>query len=450
MADSIYRTPVVLSTDGLNHKPLGSGEKLDPNTIPIDTSILKPGEDGNLTISPDDLISKEPNNPLVTSPSDGKLKVDTSKLVSPNDPLLSVADNKIKSTLTAELNSAGQLVLKGAGGKTVATVTLPVIPGLPTVAEFLTDFTPPSGASVLGGSGKGSYLHLRFAMSNGTTKDLYISTSAFLNGAGGGDGGGVSVKPGGGVGTDNGQLVVNPGDIIVPGGGLVSDSTNGGKLRVNCADLKTCINNTVKDNFATGGGLIAGTDGKFKVDWTKAPSSGDGSSGGGGEATTSKGLSLGTKIGEYTSGTEPMTSNSIEWVLTDVKKDKILFIKVTNYEFLKPTSGGNTDLVYCRLKRPFVTYHNHISFDTTECGYGSNVDMLYGVNLGLENYVDLGPTVGEHVDESENTGISTTSTCPRIHSMVGNIFMFAPDKDYDTLTLSLRGMNVRVGLEAYQ
>lgn len=440
MASTVYRIPIVLSADGKNHVPAQSGEKLDPNSIPIDSSLgnlLKPGENG-LTLSPDDLISKEPNNSLVVSSSDGKLKVDANKLVAPNDPLLSVADNKIKSTLTVELTNAGQLILKGVGGKTVGSVTLPVVPGLPTVAEFLTNYTPQNSAGVIGGGGKGNYLHLQFAMSNGTTKDLYINYTAMLSGGGN-------------------SSTTNPSDLIVPGGGLVVD---GNKLKVNCADLKTCINTTVSGNFLSNGGLTTDSTGKFKVDWDKAPSSGDGGS-------SSSGLTIGEKIGEYSFSNPTGGSEDTEWVLTNIIAGKMLFIRVKTYKFELGTDYTSSyPTAYALLKRPFSTYVNSMPVynNTVEHSYTSclhaptpplgTLDTSSGTPPASEGikYLAIGPMIRYSSITNQVHGSDTDAqlSCRHLDNQVDSVFMFIPDKAYSTLTLSLALKNVVLGLEAYQ
>lgn len=417
MASTVYRTPIVLSADGKNHVPAQSGEKLDPNSIPIDSSLgnlLKPGENG-LTLSPDDLISKEPNNSLVVSSSDGKLKVDANKLVAPNDPLLSVADNKIKSTLTVELTNAGQLILKGVGGKTVGSVTLPVVPGLPTVAEFLTNYTPQNSAGVIGGGGNGNYLHLQFAMSNGTTKDLYINYTAMLSGGGN-------------------SSTTNPSDLIVPGGGLVVD---GNKLKVNCADLKTCINTTVSGNFLSNGGLTTDANGKFKVDWTKAPSD---SSGGGSGSENSHAFS-GTKIGEFdATGNMGLSgdyggqgsSEGATWELTDVDGSKLLYIFLEKEQIgtiTEDNSGGESNFhqlqagmqMYCGLKNPFETLESFVAGNNANTLVSPSNDKFRYEYLGLRTLSDLSGGTQSYV----NIDHYPTSV------------VWRPDKSYSSLSIQV-------------
>lgn len=411
MADSVYRTPIVLSADGKSHVPGQAGNKLDPGSIPIDPSddnLLRPG-DGGLILTPGDLISKEPNNPLVASTADGKLKVDANKLVAPNDPLLSVADNKIKSTLTVELTSAGQLILKGTGGKAVGSVTLPVVPGLPTVAEFLTNFTPPSSAGVIGGGGKGNYLHLQFAMSNGTTKDLYINYTAM---AGGGD-----------------STTINPSDLIQAGGGLAIE---GNKIKVDCAGIKSCITSTVSGNFLANGGLTTDANGKFKVDWTKAPSDG-------GSSTTPEGYvqGLGTKIGEFViDAGEDLHAMSSEWVLTDIKKDSLLNIALVMYNTI-----GRLDNTY--FTKGYYLYMDNLFIDTAFTEPDINIcagNLKYSTS-GFSR-VFLGPSV--FVDSSAGA-----PGCWFVDTVSNNVYSFLPKQNLSTLTITLTSLRVKAKLVAY-
>lgn len=434
MADTVYRTPIVLSADGKSHVPGQAGDKIDPGIIPLDPSdnnLLKPGN-GGIILTPDDLISKEPNNSLVASTADGKLKVDANKLVAPNDPLLSVADNRIKSTLTVELTSAGQLILKGTGGKTVGSVTLPVVPGLPTVAEFLTNFTPPSSAGVIGGGGKGNYLHLQFAMSNGTTKDLYINYTAMAGG--GGD-----------------STTINPADLIQAGGGLAIE---GGKIKVDCAGIKSCITSTVSGNFLANGGLTTDANGKFKVDWTKAPSD---SSGG---EVASSGLTIGEKKGEYAKPTTG-SSTDLEWVITDIVADKMLFIVVKKY---KMTGGGAVPTSSLAITRPFVTFVDEVAktTDTTwtpssnnsvsvvnGCAYNENFRGKSSSGT-YANYVEIAPNIAYSSSTWGQSNGVTSMMCQHYSNMVSNVFMFIPDKAYSTLTINIHCSGCDFELEAYQ
>lgn len=167
MDSTAYKIPVVLSEDGLSHIPLPQGQQLAPWSVPV-------GSEGDY-ISPSDLISKEPNNPLILDAA-GKLKVDMSRIINPSDAVLYIQNNLVSTQLGMELDNS-QLILTGVNNTPIATVSLPVVPGLPTVAEFLHNFTPAPSDNVSGGRDTGTYLHLRFAMSNGETKDIYVNYS---------------------------------------------------------------------------------------------------------------------------------------------------------------------------------------------------------------------------------------------------------------------------------
>lgn len=165
MDSTAYRIPIVLSEDGLSHIPLATGQQLAPWSVPV-------GTEGDY-INPADLISKEPNNPLVLDAA-GKLKVDMSKIINPSDTVLFIQNNLVSTQLGMELDNS-QLILTGVNNTPIASVSLPIVPGLPIVAEFLHDFTPAPSDNVSGGYETGTYLHLRFAMSNGETKDIYVN-----------------------------------------------------------------------------------------------------------------------------------------------------------------------------------------------------------------------------------------------------------------------------------
>lgn len=165
MDSTAYRIPIVLSEDGLSHIPLATGQQLAPWSVPV-------GTEGDY-INPADLISKEPNNPLVLDAA-GKLKVDMSRIINPSDTVLFIQNNLVSTQLGMELDNS-QLILTGVNNTPIASVSLPIVPGLPIVAEFLHDFTPAPSDNVSGGYETGTYLHLRFAMSNGETKDIYVN-----------------------------------------------------------------------------------------------------------------------------------------------------------------------------------------------------------------------------------------------------------------------------------
>lgn len=255
-----YRKPIVLGADGVTHVVGSASDRIDPGQLPVNPdsdNIITNDPEKGLTLKSEALVSGETGNALCVG-ADKKLKVCADKLVKSPDQLLAVADNKIYSELEMVVTSAAKLELHGIGGTVIASVQLPLVPGLPTMAEFLSDFTPPVGSETIGGTGAGNYLHLRFLMSNGANKDLYVSYSAILDDAKLN----VIVKPGGGLDiTPDGKVKVNPNDIITSNGGLVIGSD--GKLKVNPGDLIT----------PNGGLVVNSADGKLKVDFSKLPPS---------------------------------------------------------------------------------------------------------------------------------------------------------------------------------
>ncbi|MBD5585797.1 MAG: hypothetical protein HDQ88_12005 [Clostridia bacterium] len=170
MDSTEYRIPVVLSEDGLSHIPLQQGQKLAVWSVPGGTG----GSGDSIGLS--DIVSREPNNPIILDAA-GKIKLDMSRLVNPSDSVLFLENNLLNTQVGIELDNS-TLVLTGVNNTPIATVELPIVPGFPTVAEFLFDYTPPADASVAGGTGKGTYLHMRFAMSNGESKDIYVNFSS--------------------------------------------------------------------------------------------------------------------------------------------------------------------------------------------------------------------------------------------------------------------------------
>lgn len=170
MDSTEYRVPIVLSEDGKAHIPLPQGMQLAVWSVP------NGGSGGGESVNPSDIISKEPNNPIVLDAA-GKIKLDMSRVVNPSDSVLYLENNLVSSQIGIELDNS-TLILTGVDNQPIATVELPIVPGLPTVAEFLFDYTPPAGDDVAGGREKGTYLHLRFAMSNGESKDIYVNFSS--------------------------------------------------------------------------------------------------------------------------------------------------------------------------------------------------------------------------------------------------------------------------------
>lgn len=161
---SVYQRPLALTDDGKRHEPMQPGRLLEPDVVPV---------------------SADKDN-LITRGDDG-LKFAAQDILSQTEKILSVTDNKLKTTLSLKLNSATNVLeLLGANDVKIGEVKLPVVPGLPVVAEILKNFTPP--AMDYGEQPEGVYMHLQFQMSDGTVKDIYYNVSDFVDIYTGGDG----------------------------------------------------------------------------------------------------------------------------------------------------------------------------------------------------------------------------------------------------------------------
>lgn len=161
---SVYQRPLALTDDGKRHEPMQPGRLLEPDVVPV---------------------SADKDN-LITCGDDG-LKLAAQDILSQTEKILSVTDNKLKTTLSLKLNSATNVLeLLGANDVKIGEVKLPVVPGLPVVAEILKNFTPP--AMDYGEQPEGAYMHLQFQMSDGTVKDIYYNVSDFVDIYKGGDG----------------------------------------------------------------------------------------------------------------------------------------------------------------------------------------------------------------------------------------------------------------------
>lgn len=279
---SKYATPIVLSDDSLTHVPGRAGQPVDPALIP-----LAPGADNllgrtdeGLVLRAEDLISAEKNNPLAVG-ADDKLKVDMGVVVTPGDPILSVQDNRLKTTFSVSLGSDGVLVFKGSDGKTLDSVELPVIPGVPTAVEYLPDVAPPAGSIVIGGvvGQLGNYLHMRFRLSNGQDKDVFIDYDKIHE-----------LKPGQGISIskdhtvsvklapdshlklDDRGLAVDVagggGSLAAPNGGLTQSPS--GQLMVDCEQMGGCISEWVGRLISAGAGLTL-SNGQLSVDFSNLP-----------------------------------------------------------------------------------------------------------------------------------------------------------------------------------
>lgn len=276
-----YAVPVVLTDDGKAHAPGHAGQPLDPALIPLapgHENLLVNTENG-LALRAEDLISAEKNNPLAVG-ADKKLKADMSVVVAPGDPVLTVADNQLQTTLSVSLGSDGVLTFKGRNGQTIDSVTLPVIPGVPVAVEYMANVAPPQGSIVIGGvvGQQGNYLFMRFRLSNGEDKDVFIDYDR-IHELKAGQGINISkdhtvsvkTKPGGGLSlTDQGLgLAVSGADsVLAPDGGLAADAQ--GRLLVDCDQMGGCIEEHVGRLVQAGAGLTL-SSGALSVDFSGMP-----------------------------------------------------------------------------------------------------------------------------------------------------------------------------------
>lgn len=161
---SVFTRPLALTDDGKKHEPVAPGRLLEPDLLPV---------------------SKAAGN-VITKDSEGLLFA-IKTLLSDSEKMLSVQDSKLRSNLALRLNSAtNMLELLGAGNVRIAEVKLPVVPGLPIVAEVKKNFKPPT--LEYGELPVGTYMHLQFQMSDGTLKDIYYNVSDFIDVYTGGNG----------------------------------------------------------------------------------------------------------------------------------------------------------------------------------------------------------------------------------------------------------------------
>lgn len=154
---SIFVRPLVLADDGKKHEPMAPGRQVDPDALPLSADKAN-------------LLSLESDGYLLTARG----------LFSQAEQILSVTDNRLKTNLALKLDAAtNTLALLGVGGAILGEVRLPVVPGLPVVAEILKNFSPP--ALEYGEQGKGAYMHLQFQMSDGSLKDVYYNVSDLVD-----------------------------------------------------------------------------------------------------------------------------------------------------------------------------------------------------------------------------------------------------------------------------
>lgn len=180
--------PVVVSSDGKRHEPLPAGAGLPPSAIPLapDRKNLLTSSEEGLLLTGADMVSELANNPLIEN-VDGKLYFKTRALLADGEKVLSVADNLLSSNLSLVYDPAtAHLSLTGVGGSQVADVALPITPGLPTVVEMLYDTQPPLPEGYESNPYPvGTYLHMRFPMTEGEYKDIYTNMSTLVDGVGG-------------------------------------------------------------------------------------------------------------------------------------------------------------------------------------------------------------------------------------------------------------------------
>lgn len=148
---SIFTRPLALTAN--RHEPVPEGQLITPDVLPLSrdkANLLELKDDGYSLLATD--------------------------LLSQMEQILSVTDNKLKSTLTLRLNSATNVLeLRGANGALLGEVRLPVVPGLPVAVEILKDYTPPDGSPV------GAYMHLKFRLDSGKFEDIYYNVSALVD-----------------------------------------------------------------------------------------------------------------------------------------------------------------------------------------------------------------------------------------------------------------------------
>lgn len=145
-------TPVVVSTDGQRHEPMADGAVFAASAIPL---------------------SSDRQNALTTDATGVLLR--PSDLLSQADRVLTVIDGRLRAIASLSLDTAtNQLNLLGVDNAVIASVRLPVVPGLPVVAEVLVNFAPP-------GKPSGTYMHLQFQMADGQLKDVYYDVAALVD-----------------------------------------------------------------------------------------------------------------------------------------------------------------------------------------------------------------------------------------------------------------------------
>lgn len=207
---SSFVRPLILSDDGKKHLPMPQGKLLEPDILPV---------------------SRDKAN-LLTNVADG-LKLAAEDILSQTEKILAVTDGKLKSMLSVRMNSATNVLeLLGTNNVVIGSVKLPVVPGLPTVAEIKKNFKPSTLEN--GELPLGTYMHLQFQMSDGSLKDIYYNVSDLVDVYVGGNGIAVTgnviaLKPEAGKGleaTANGAAVRTT-DLLHDGEKVLGVADNG-------------------------------------------------------------------------------------------------------------------------------------------------------------------------------------------------------------------------------
>lgn len=136
-------------------------------------------KDGKIAVLP------EPYKGIAVSPKGVAVK--PGELLHWDELVLGTADGQFKTTLSLSRDK-NVLTLHGIGNSKIATVDLPVLPGVP-VAEVLTDFTPPpEHGQETSDKQPGTYLHLHYELTDGKEADVYTDLSPLIDAYEGGDG----------------------------------------------------------------------------------------------------------------------------------------------------------------------------------------------------------------------------------------------------------------------
>lgn len=220
---SKFVVPVVLNDEGTLHKPMGEDQAFNPASIPLSPNqqnLLGRDEDG-IALLAKNIVRDLDGNPLVVD-KEGKIVFDTAANISAEDKVLSAQDNRMTATLSLSFDVETQILkLLGKSNEEVAEVSLPVGGGFPTVVEILQDFTPPAPPGYEESPyPQGTYLHMRFQLSNGEENDLYVNMGKLVDIYTGGAGiditdnvVSVKVAPG-----DDNALSLTEGELFVQKG----------------------------------------------------------------------------------------------------------------------------------------------------------------------------------------------------------------------------------------